>query len=75
MSFINWKLSVTVKPTWRLSNSGNIASVNVAIPVEKRFLRVKSCTFKVPVTSKSLNVPIPVTFKLSKFKLSVPSKL
>ena len=52
-----------------------MALVNVAIPVEKRFLKVRSVTSKEPVTSTSLKVAIPVTFKLSRSKLSVPSKL
>ena len=61
------KKSVTVKiPTWRLSISGKIALVNVAIPVENRFLKVKSVTSKVPVISTSLNVAIPDTLRLSK---------
>ena len=52
-----------------------MALVNVAIPVEKRFLKVKSCKSKVPVISTLLNVAIPDTLRLSRFKLSVPSKL
>ena len=51
------KNSVTVRmPTWRLSSSGNIASVNVAIPVEKRFLKVKSCKSKLLVITTSWTV-------------------
>ena len=70
------KYSLTVRmPTWRLSSSGNIALVNVAMPVENKFLKVRSVTSKEPVTSISLKVAIPVTFKLSRSKLSVPSKL
>ena len=75
LASINWILRVAVmKPTWRLSISGRIASVNVAIPVEKRFLKFKSFTFKLSVMTTSLNVDIPVTLRLSRFKLSVPSK-
>ena len=72
---INWKLSVTVrKPTWRLSISGKIAVVKVAIPEEKRFLIFKSVALTIPVISISLNVAIPETFNSSRFKASVPSK-
>ena len=52
-----------------MSISGKIALVNVAIPVENRFLKVKSVTSKVPVISTSLNVAIPDTLRLSKSKL------
>ena len=73
---INWKLSVTVrKPTWRLSISGKIALVNVAIPVENKFLKVKSSKSNTPVISTLLKVAIPVTLSSSRLKLSLPSKL
>ena len=70
------KVSVTVKiPTWKSSTwFRKTASVKVDIPVENKFLKVRSSTSKLPVISTSLNVAIPLTFKLSRFKVSVPSK-
>ena len=55
----------------------NTSPENVEIPVDWKFLTVisKSVPPIVPLMSISLNVAIPTTFKLSRFKLSVPSKL